>query len=810
MIRSRLPIVTALIVAGCGGVVPGARADDPLPPLARDGAGVLRADLDGDGHEDLVVSNDRGYGVYLYIPPEKARAKLEWLPGWTRVMREGRPGDPDALPPLSGGDAVLADGRLRVGGRSWTFEELLRVPFPVPLTPAESRATMELATGFEISLAAAEPDVIDPVFIDFDERGRMWVAEMGDYPFAEGEATNDGGVTWQDGVPGEGAGRGLATGRIRVLEDADGDGRYEKSTLFLDGLRHVTGLACWKGGVFVAAVPEIFHARDDDGDGRCDHREPWFTGFKAGNSQHLVNGFCLGLDGWFSGANGDSGGRVTVARTGETIDLGRNDFAFDPRTGRFRTEAGLTQCGKWRDDFGNWFGNNNANPGWHYWLPLDHLRRYPDVAVRSLRTELTADHRVRPVGAPQQRLNQASRADVVTSACNAMPYRGGGFGPENERSIFICEPANNLVLRRRLDYDGETITADRHPDDGEGEFLAARDRWFRPVMARPGPDGALYVVDMYRAVLEHPEWIPAEMARRMPLRGGETMGRIWRIARPGQSPRPARIAHDSPVGWARDTAQRLALERGRLSEGEDEAAVRAVAEAGPSPARLQAAFTLRELGLASVDDVLAVGRRLWPFVRSAPLVAAGSERLEPAEEALVARQVASITNTVATVGTVAIQGTPDPDRRAVVARYAAATSRAGDSARGHEVFRRAGCAACHKLGTVGADVGPDLATVRDKPAAQVVEAIFDPSRAVEQRYRLTTLVLDDGTVASGVVAAELPGSLVLRMAGGGDRVVPRAAIEEIVHSEQSIMPEGFETMISEEDCADLLAAIRQR
>jgi putative membrane-bound dehydrogenase-like protein len=808
MTRVRLPFALGLIVAVVAVLEAAPPAPDALPPLARDG-GVLRADLDGDGHEDLVVSNDRGYGVYLYVPPGKARAGLEWHAGWTRVMREGKPGDADALPPLTGGDVVLADGRLRAGARSWTFEELLRVPFPPPLSPEASRATMELAAGFEISLAAAEPAVVDPVFIDFDERGRMWVAEMGDYPFAEGETTKDGGVTWQDGVPGEGAGRGLATSRIRVLEDADGDGRYETSTLFLDGLKHVTGLACWKGGVFVAAVPEVFYARDDDGDGRCDLREPWFKGFVAGNPQHLINGFCLGLDGWFHGANGHGAGDITDARTGAPIELGRNDFAFDPRTGRFRTEAGLTQCGKWRDDFGNWFGNSNSNPGWHYWLPLEHLRRHPDVVVRSLRAELSTDRRVRPAGPPQRRLNQASRADVVTSACNAMPYRGGGFGPENERAIFICEPANNVVLRRLLDYDGETITAGRHPDDGEREFLAARDRWFRPVMARPGPDGALYVVDMYRAVLEHPEWIPAEMARRMPLRGGETMGRIWRIARPGQSARPARIAHDSPVGWARDTAQRLAIERGRLADGEDEAAVRAVAVAGPPHARLQAAFTLRELGLASVDELLAVGRRLWPFVRSAPLVAAGSDRLEPPEEALVARQAEPAAESTASALAVPVLGTPDPDRRAVVARYAALTGRKGDPARGHEVFRRVGCAACHRLGNAGVEVGPDLATVREKPAAQLVEAIFDPSRAVEQRYRVTTLVLDDGTVASGVVTAELPGSLVLRMAGGGEKVVPRAGIEEIVVSEKSIMPEGFETTISEQDCADLLAAMRQ-
>jgi putative membrane-bound dehydrogenase-like protein len=802
--------IVLLAAVGLAGSSAPCRAAAPaaptLPPLARDGAGVLKADLDGDGHEDLVVSNDRGYGIYLYVPPEKARAGLEWHPGWTRVMREGKPGDSDALPPLTG-DAVLADGRLTVGDRSWTFEELLRVPLPPPLTPAESRATMGLAEGFEITLAAAEPAVMDPVFIDFDERGRMWVAEMGDYPFAAGETTKDGDFTWKDGLPGEGAGRGLATGRVRVLEDADGDGRFEKSTLFLDGLKHVTGLACWQGGVFVASVPEIFHATDADGDGRCDHRETWFTGFASGNSQHLVNGFCLGLDGWFHGANGDSGGRVRVARTGETIDLGRNDFAFDPRSGRFRTEAGTTQCGRWRDDFGNWFGNDNVNPGWHYWLPLEHLQRNPAVVARSLRADLTTDLRVRPAGPRQRRLNQASRVDVVTSACNAMPYRGGSFGPDDERSIFICEPANNLVLRRLLDYGGQTITAPRHPADRDGEFLAARDRWFRPVMARSGPDGALYVVDMYRAVLEHPEWIPAALARRMPIRGGETMGRIWRVARPGQPARPARIGIDSPVGWARDTAQRLALERGRLTDAAEEATARRAATSGSQKVRLQALFTLRQVGLASADELVAAGRTLWPFVRSAALVSAGSERLEPPEAALVARQAAPVREVVPPV---AITAAADPDRRAVVARYAEVADRAGDPLRGREIFRRVGCAACHRLGAAGAEVGPDLGTVADKPAAQLVESIFDPSRAVEQRFKLTTLVLEDGTVASGIVAAEVPGGIVLRMAGGGERVLPRAGIDEMVTLDKSVMPEGFETVLSVQDCADLLAAIRQR
>ena len=346
---------------------PTASAAEPeLPPLAR-------ADLDGDGHEDLVVSHERGYGVYLFVPPERAKPHLGWTAGWTRVMREGKPGDEAALPLLTSPDVTFADGAMQAGGLRMTYEDLLRVPGPKPQSPEDSLRAMRLPAGVTATLVAAEPLVMDPVFIDWDERGRMWVAEMGDYPFAEGESTSDGKVTWRDGVPGEGAGQRLQAGRVRILEDADGDGRYEKSTIFLDGLKHVTGLACWKGGVFVASVPDIFHARDDDGDGRCDVREPWFTGFKAGNPQHLVNGFCWGLDGWLYGANGDSGGDVVCVKTGASIPLRGNDFRFDPRTGEFRLETGTTQCGKWRDDFGNWFGNNNATPGWHYWLPMSHL-----------------------------------------------------------------------------------------------------------------------------------------------------------------------------------------------------------------------------------------------------------------------------------------------------------------------------------------------------------------------------------------------------------------------------------------------------
>lgn len=778
-----------------------------LPPLARADVGVRRVDLDGDGHEDLVVSHNGGYGVYLFVPPERARPGLGWKVGWTQVVQEGKPGDEAALPLLTGNDVTFADGAMQADGVRMTFEELLRVPAPKPRSPEESLRALRLPAGFTARLVAAEPLVMDPVFIDWDERGRMWVAEMGDYPFAEGEATSDGRVTWKDGLPGEGAGQGLQAGRVRILEDADGDGAYEKSTLFLDGLRHVTGLACWKGGVFVASVPDIFHARDEDGDGRCDVRERWFTGFKAGNPQHLVNGFCWGLDGWLHGANGDSGGDVLCVKTGARVPLRLNDFRFDPRTGELRLETGATQCGKWRDDFGNWFGNNNLTPGWHYWLPMSHLERHPELVPRSLRADLTQDRRVFPAGTLARRLNQTNAANTVTSGCNPMPYRDTAFGAAGANALFICEPAHHAVLRHVLDYSGDTITSRRHPDDVAREFLTSEDHWFRPVMARTGPDGAVYVVDMVRLVLEHPEWIPAAMARRMQLRGGETMGRIWRIAPAGLPAKPAEISLASPNGWARDTAQRLAFERGRV---EDEAALRSLASTAPQPVRLQALFTLRGLGLLPDAEVVPALRQEWPHVRGAALAAAGSDALMPPEEELLRRQQAPVAPAAADGARVPVIESYESDRQQVVARYLPAATTPGDAARGRVVFQKAGCIACHRLGGHGAEVGPDLATVGGKPAAQLIEAIFDPNRAVEQRYTVTVFVLDDGTVANGMVVADAPGSVTIRMAGGGERVLKRGQIEETKQLPMSIMPNGLEAVVTLQDAADLLAALREK
>src|SRR4051794_6670194 len=178
---------------------------------------------------------------------------------------------------------------------------------PAARSPEESLQSIRVRPGFTVELVASEPLVTDPIAFDWSADGRLWVVEMGDYPLGSDGQGKHGGV-------------------VRTLEDVDGDGRYDKTTTFLDGLGFPTGLIPWRDGVIVACAPEIFYAVDVDGDGKADRREVLFTGFREGNQQHRVNGFDLGLDGWIYGANGDSGGTIRSLKTGRDVNINGRDF----------------------------------------------------------------------------------------------------------------------------------------------------------------------------------------------------------------------------------------------------------------------------------------------------------------------------------------------------------------------------------------------------------------------------------------------------------------------------------------------------
>lgn len=790
-------------------------ADTPLPDLGRQG-GVRYVDLNADGYEDLIISNPSGYGVYLFNPVEKKN--VQWPVGWTNVMREGKTGDANSIPLIARADGkensiVFKDGAMQIqaDGRvqSISYEDLLKVPGPAPKSPRDSLAALQLKPGYTARLAAHEPMVQDPVFVDWDARGRMWVVEMGDYPFAPGETTKDGQV-------GQGKVSPLQTGRIKILEDTDGDGVYDKATLFLEGLTHPTSLAPWKNGVFVASIPDIFYAEDTDGDGRCDKKEVWYTGFTAGNPQHLVNGFCWGLDGWFYGANGDSGGEITNVKTGTKAVMSTNDFRFNPLTAEFQLDAGRSQYGKWRDDYGNWFGNNNSIWGWHYWLPMQYLARHPELPVKTLRQTLNDSKEVFPISPPMRRFNWASATSTLTSGCSPMPYRDALLGADGRNVLFVCEPANNLVHREVLDYSHPAISSSCHPADAASEFIASRDNWFRPSMARTGPDGALYVVDMYRLVLEHPEWIPADMVRHMNVRAGEDKGRIY-IIRPDNGPPNKKIvleaASDSELttalkssnGWVRDTAQRLLIERAAKST------VPALVKMAQSPdlaaqARIQAAFTALLLGGLAAEDAAALLRNFYPHVRAAALIATGAtagDLLTPGELALIQEQATQ--KSAKSIVKVPVITNVNPDRQKVVARYnEAVAALKGDPSHGQAAFQKI-CFTCHKAHGLGIEVGPDLGTVATKPREQLIESIFDPSKAVEVRNAGTQVTRKDGSVIVGLLSSETPNNLTLRLPGGAETSVLKSEIKEAKTLQTSLMPDGLENLLTPQEVADLLA-----
>jgi putative membrane-bound dehydrogenase-like protein len=580
-----------------------------LPAGTSLSTGGFLADIDEDGFDDLLFSDANRCALYLFTPDR----------GWVRKVFDNKRGDPAAkidLPPIVRPDG--SNNGLWVHSRTlwWqnedtaklpnlvdrrTFNDLLKDVAPTAKSPAASLACIKVTPGYRVELVAAEPLVQDPVAFSFGPDGRLWVVEMGDYPLGADAK----------GTPG---------GRVRYLESTKHDGTYDKSTLFLEGVPYPTSVLPWKKGVLVAAAPDIFYAEDTDGDGKADRRDVLFTGFKEGNQQHRLNHLSFGLDNWIYGANGDSGGNVKSLKTGQTVSISGRDFRFRPDTGEFEAIAGQSQFGRSRTDAGDWFGCNNSNPLWHFPLDEHYLKRNPHVPTSPgvLRVDVPQVPGASPVFAASRltpRFNDYHTANHFTSACSAHVYRDDLLLPTTDHGqrttdfqVFISEPVHNLVHREVVTPAGVTFTGRRAPTEQSSEFLASSDNWFRPTTVATGPDGAIYVADMYRETIEHPQWIPKEWQARLDLRNGHQLGRIYRVVPVGAKRRPvpdlARLddaglvaALDSPNGPQRDLAQWMLLWR---SSPASIAPLARLARSSKNPlARLHALCTLDSLSAIS-------------------------------------------------------------------------------------------------------------------------------------------------------------------------------------------------------------------
>jgi putative membrane-bound dehydrogenase-like protein len=516
-------------------------------------------------------------------------------------------------------------------------------PLEPPLSPQESLKIIHVRAGFEVELVASEPLTIDPVAIDWDAAGRLWVVEMADYPL---------------GMDG----KGQPGGRVRVLEDTDGDGRYDRQTLFAEGLNFPTGLLTWRDGVIVTAAPEILLLRDTDGDGRADSREVLVSGLTTGNQQLRANGLRWGLDGWvYCAAGGHYRGYAAETRlrtrAGE-VAVGSRDFRFRPDTGELEAESGPSQFGRERDDWGRWFGTQNIRPLWHYVLADEYLRRNPHVAAPDPTKQVVTPlpPKVFPASSPEKRFHSFNEAGHFTSACSGMIYRDELLFPRaaGEQHAFTCEPFHNLVQHNIVTDEGVSFTARRDAPEGTLDFFASEDRWSRPVMARTGPDGALWVVDMYRYMIEHPEWLPA--AGRDELlpnyRLGADRGRIYRVFPSGKRPRtwarrdqlttPELVAAlASPNGWQRDQVHMLLTWR---ADAGAVAPLQRLAATSPNPlARVHALWVLEQLKGLTPELIVAALRDQHPGVRENALRLA--ETLNEAEVIAAAAKLVADSDT---------------------------------------------------------------------------------------------------------------------------------------------------------------------
>ncbi|MEQ1828855.1 MAG: neutral/alkaline non-lysosomal ceramidase N-terminal domain-containing protein, partial [Pirellula sp.] len=489
-------------------------------------------------------------------------------------------------------------------------------PDSPPRSVEESIAKIHVPRGYRVEVVAAEPETVDPVAFDWDAAGRLWVVEMSDYPL---------------GMDG----KGKAGGRVRVLEDRDHDGRYETSRLFADELSFPNGILTWRDGVLVTAAPEILFLRDTDGDGIADKREVLFSGFNEGNQQLRMNHLRWGLDNWVYCANGGHHAnhgletRVTSYRKGKSFKLGSRDFRFQPDTGDLQLESGPSQYGRNRDAWGHWFGTQNANPLWQYVLSDRYLARNPHVPTPSPIKHIVGPGSpvVYPASQLEKRFHSFEQSGRFTSACSGMIYNDELlFGRNVLTHAFTCEPFHNLVQHNVLSDDGVSFKARRPVGEGQLDFFASEDRWCRPVMVRTGPDGGLWVADMYRYMIEHPDWLPPQgKAELLPhYRLGDDRGRIYRVVPAAASvERTVALDHadtaqlvaslDSANDWQRDKVHQMLLWKN------DPVAIpmlqKAATQSNFPQARVQALCVLDGLNALSSTNIVNALQDVHPRVR---------------------------------------------------------------------------------------------------------------------------------------------------------------------------------------------------
>lgn len=480
-------------------------------------------------------------------------------------------------------------------------------PDPVPLfTPQESLSKFKLAPGFKIELVAHEPMVKDPVFMDWDDEGRMWVGELRSYM-----------------MDLDGTGEDRRMSRVMVLEDNDQDGVMDKATPFLEDMLNVRSLAFVDGGVLVVETGGLWFCQDKDGDLRCDERKKLFdfaTSAKD-NIEHAENALHFALDNWMYNSKSS---RKLAWRKGKLIEM--------PAKAR-------GQWGMDSDAYGRLFFNHNGQWFETDWAMYD--RQWP-LKGDSVKAPTNRVYAVRPNTALNRnyrpgRILEDGRVASVTSISGLAVHSHGAFGKEWNGAIFSMSPGTNTIgafLPEKPFPTSDKYEHQLYPDTiwKEREFLASTDERFRPVNASMGPDGCLYIADFHRGVIQHKRFLTSYLRRQSAERELDKhigLGRIYRIVPEDYklvSP-PADLVSglSHPYLWWRLRSQKRIVEGGRRDLVADVQKL-AVNNSAEPHARVHAMWALVGLGQLNEKIIrIAIEDEDW-FVSMTGLRLAGESK----------------------------------------------------------------------------------------------------------------------------------------------------------------------------------------
>jgi len=471
-------------------------------------------------------------------------------------------------------------------------------------------STFQVPPGFKIELIAAEPLISDPVDMEIDEYGNMYVVEMHGYPLDKS-----------------------GSGNIILLKDKNGDGKMDERIVFADKLILPAGVMKWKKGILVTDAPNLLYFEDSDQDGKADIRDTVLSGFALSNPQHNTNNPMYGLDNWIyighQGATstreykeefGDEGSEIIFPGSPEAQKLPKNanglSIRFMPDKKWIETLSYQTQFGHAFDQWGNWFGCNNSNQGYHEVIANRYFQRNKNLvisnSIQHMSDHLNAPEVFPTTTHPDRQL--LTDVGVMTSGCGITVYDGGAFPAPFDKNIsFMAEPVSNLVHADILKDKGSSFEASAILNNKE--FLTSTDAWSRPVNFYVGPDGALYMLDYYRRVIESPEWMSEKAIKEGGLYDGSDMGRIYRITTSGdKKPEWTKgltlgdasseklVAHLSDNNrWWRTNSQRLLVDR------KDKNIIPSLLKMANNPespmGRLHALWTLEGMGELSPEII---------------------------------------------------------------------------------------------------------------------------------------------------------------------------------------------------------------